>query len=68
MTVTVCKHGNRIDVEFMPAEVDGGFYKQTVKMPICKKCIVEAVMGAMVNQTQPFHASASETVPAPKEG
>lgn len=54
MTVTVCKHGNQIDIEWLPAERGAGFYRQTLRMPMCKECILEAAMDAMEQQTEPF--------------
>jgi len=45
--IAVCKHGNKIDIEFCQPETSAGIYRQTVKMTMCRECVLDATMEAM---------------------
>lgn len=47
MSIAVCRHGNKIDVEFVSATIGNAYYRQTAKVPVCRQCVLDATMEAM---------------------
>lgn len=42
----VCRHGNKVDVEFSADRADG-FYRLIARMPVCRECMIDAIVDVM---------------------